>query len=144
MELTFRKSCEDENRNYILSQLKEYNDSNCVQFAQSRLPGQGRVPLEVVAFDQAELVGGAMCSTKWQWLFVDYLWVCASLRGKGIGRSLMEMAEAEARSRGCQFAKLGTYDFQALDFYERLGYRVVGVYEDLPPGHSEYWLRKEL
>jgi len=56
----------------------------------------------------------------------------------------MGMAEGEARARGCQQAWVRTFRFQARGFYERLGYRVVGVLEDYPPGDALYWMRKDL
>jgi ribosomal protein S18 acetylase RimI-like enzyme len=75
---------------------------------------------------------------------VEDLWLCNSLRGQGIGRRLVSMAEAEARSRGCSRVWLRTFGFQARGFYEKLGYGVVGVLEDYPPGNELYWMRKDL
>jgi hypothetical protein len=37
-----------------------------------------------------------------------------------------------------------TYDFQALLFYERLGYEQFAALEDYPPGHSRHFLKKRL
>ena len=39
---------------------------------------------------------------------------------------------------------LSTFSFQARDFYQRHGYRVVGQLDDYPPGETFYWMRKEL
>lgn len=47
-------------------------------------------------------------------------------RRRGLGRTLMEAAEREARARGCVQVVLRTHDVQAPDFYRRLGYRVIG------------------
>ena len=46
--------------------------------------------------------------------------------------------------RGCTRVFLQTYSFQAKDFYQKLGYQVVGQLDDYPPGQSFYWMRKEL
>lgn len=39
---------------------------------------------------------------------------------------------------------LDTFDFQARPFYERHGYEVFGTLDDYPPGHSRFFLRKDL
>ena len=72
------------------------------------------------------------------------LWLPPALRGQGLGHKLLTLAEAEARRRGCTRAQLRTFDFQARGFYEKVGYRVVGVLEDYPPDGAMYWMRKEL
>jgi len=66
------------------------------------------------------------------------------LRGQGLGRELILQGESEARSRGCIGAYVNTFDFQAVGFYDRLGYVVFGQLDDFPPGHSRYFLRKQL
>ena len=54
----------------------------------------------------------------------------------------MRAAEQEARDRGCSHAHCDTYDFQALPFYQKLGYQVFGQLEDYPAGHTRYFLQK--
>lgn len=94
--------------------------------------------------DDGRLQGGLTGLTKWDWLYVDYLWVADSQRGSGLGSRLLTAAEAEARRRGCGWARLYTYDFQAPQFYEKHGYTCWGVLEDYPPGHRQIWYRKAL
>jgi GNAT superfamily N-acetyltransferase len=77
------------------------------------------------------------------WLFIRYLWVSDSLRGRGIGRELMAGAEAHALERGCHSAWVDTFSFQAPGFYPKLGYEVFGEL-DYPPGHKRIFLRKRL
>jgi GNAT superfamily N-acetyltransferase len=71
----------------------------------------------------------------WTWgscLYVRTLWVREDLRGQGLGRRLMAAAEREARRRGCERAILETLDFQAPEFYAKLGYRVTDELEGYP------------
>jgi GNAT superfamily N-acetyltransferase len=91
---------------------------------------------------EGALVGGLYGATMWTWLLIDGLWVAEEIRGRGIGRELLLAAEQTAIERGCQGAWLGTFDFQARGFYERLGYRVFSELSDFPPGHRHYHLRK--
>lgn len=87
------------------------------------------------------LVGGLYGATMWGWLLIDGLWVAEALRGQGQGRRLLLAVEAEARERGCG-TRLGTFDFQARAFYERLGYTVLGALPGFPAGHTHYALWK--
>jgi ribosomal protein S18 acetylase RimI-like enzyme len=76
---------------------------------------------------------------------VNYLWVAAEERSRGLGRELLLTAEVEALKRGCLRAMLNTYSFQAPDFYQRLGYRIIATIEGLPvEGHRQFTLLKEL
>jgi GNAT superfamily N-acetyltransferase len=103
------------------------------------------VPLSVVLKDaQGKLVGGLIGSTNWGWLHVDLLSVEANLRGLGYGSKLLETAENIARERGCTFAYLDTFSFQAQAFYEKHGYEVWGSLEDFPLGASRIYLKKSL
>jgi GNAT superfamily N-acetyltransferase len=92
--------------------------------------------------DDGDLVGGLYGATMWEWLMVDGLWVAEQLRGRGLGRRLLLAAEGAAVARGCRGAWLGTFDFQARTFYERLGYTIFAELPDFPPGHTHYHLRK--
>lgn len=83
------------------------------------------------------VLGGLFGATYLGWLSVQVVWLPEALRGRGLGRRLMEIAEAEALRRGCPRAILETLAFQALPFYLALGYRVVCTLPDFPPGGGE-------
>jgi GNAT superfamily N-acetyltransferase len=89
-------------------------------------------------------LGGLWGRTAWRWLFVELLFVPEAMRRGGVGRELMRRAEAEALERGCHAAWLDTFSFQARGFYEKLGYSLFGRLDDYPPGHSRFFMRKEL
>lgn len=88
--------------------------------------------------------GGLEGHTYFGWLFVENLAVDESIRKSGWGSKLMEAAHAEARNRGCHHSWLDTFSFQALPFYEKLGYTVFGSLNDFPKSHTRYFLQKEL
>jgi GNAT superfamily N-acetyltransferase len=91
-----------------------------------------------------EVLGGVIGVTFWDWLHLDLMWIQEEHRGRGYGRRLLEMAEAEARQRGATNAFLDTFSFQAPGFYERFGYEVFGELPQFPSGHTRFFLRKEL
>jgi GNAT superfamily N-acetyltransferase len=83
----------------------------------------------------------------WTWAQaceIRILWIHSTLRGQGYGRRLMEMAEQEARSRGCKVIYLNSYSFQAPEFYRKLGFEVFARLDDFPPGHYHDHLVKRL
>ena len=88
------------------------------------------------------VVGGLYGATMWSWLMIDGLWLSAVLRGQGLGRRLLLAAEAIAIGRGCTGSQLGTFDFQARDFYEKQGYVVFASLPGFPPGHTHFHLSK--
>ena len=92
--------------------------------------------------DQGQIAAGLAGCTHYGWLYVSNLWVSEALRGQGYGRQLMLCAEQEAAGRGCRHAHLDTFDFQALPFYQKLGYEIFGTLQDFPTGHSRYFLQK--
>jgi len=94
-------------------------------------------------FDE-NLVGGLIGSTYWQWLYIDIFWIQESYRGQGYGDALLVAAEQEAIRRGCHYAYLDTFTFQAPEFYQKRGYVVFGELSDFPKGYSRLFLRKAL
>lgn len=89
------------------------------------------------------LIGGVLASIVWDWLAIDALWVENEFRGRGYGRQLLAKAEEIARSRGCTHSRLDTFDFQARDFYERVGYTVYAQLDGFPPGHVQFHMTKQ-
>ncbi|WP_199153881.1 GNAT family N-acetyltransferase [Chromobacterium sp. ASV23] len=100
-------------------------------------------PLVIRIEDEAgQVVGGLWGYTRGGWLYTELLSAPTGARGLGLGRQMMEQAEAEARARGCIGAWVDTHSFQAPKFYESLGYQRFGELEDYPPGHSRIFYRK--
>jgi GNAT superfamily N-acetyltransferase len=94
--------------------------------------------------DQGALLGGLVGLTYWGWLVIDVMALEPQVRRQGLGTQLLLQAEATAQARGCTRAHTSTYAFQALAFYQRHGYQVIGQLDDYPDGYTLYWLRKDL
>jgi len=112
---------------------------------EARVEPRNHQPLTLVLRNaDGHMIGGVVATTVWGWLHVKELWVAASYRSAGHGAELMRAAEDIARRRGCHHAMLDTFDFQAREFYERLGYVVFGVLDDFPRAHQRFFMRKAL
>lgn len=117
--------------------LNEYN----LAFA----PDVSFLPLNIFVRDSDHrVIGGLTGGTFWSWLDIKEFWLRDDLRGQGLGSRLMAMAETEAMRRGCAHALVDTVDFQALPFYQKLGYTVFGELANCPAGHTRYYLQKQL
>ncbi len=111
---------------------------------QYTVPRNWRAISLVLRSADGQAVGGLLGSTIWDWLQIDTLWVCQAERRRGHGRVLVTRAEMLARARGCQNARVDTFEFEARGFYERLGYHVYGELAGFPRGHSHLHLAKRL
>lgn len=75
---------------------------------------------------------------------VAELWVDPTLRGQGIGRALLEEAEAHARARRCIRIHIETRNEKARALYEACGYRVFGQLPRYEGENTYYYLEKRL
>ncbi|HEX2092459.1 MAG TPA: GNAT family N-acetyltransferase [Longimicrobiaceae bacterium] len=90
------------------------------------------------------VVGGVWGMLWGSSLRVLALWVDESLRGQRHGATLLRELESYAAGQGYLLAHVETLDFQARPFYERQGYQLFGELEEVAPGHTLYFLRKDL
>jgi ribosomal protein S18 acetylase RimI-like enzyme len=94
--------------------------------------------------ESGEWVGGCLGNVWAGYLHVQWLWVAASLRGRGHGTRLLAAAEAMAVENGAMRATLDTFNPLAKEFYLRQGYEVFGTLPEYPPGFSKFFLTKVL
>lgn len=97
-----------------------------------------------VRADSGELIAGFSGHTWGGVCVITHLWVDRQYRGRGMGQTVLQSAEAEARRRNCAHLILATHSFQAPRFYERLGYQRICTVEDWPVAHSNTVYRKPL
>lgn len=121
----------------IVKGLTEYNASKA----------KGDMPnylVLTVRDQQGKVAGGVVGATYLGWLQIQAVWLPDALRGRGYGTELMRLAEQEALRRNCPRVFLETLSFQALPFYQKLGYTIASRIADFPPGGARYALTKLL
>jgi ribosomal protein S18 acetylase RimI-like enzyme len=91
-----------------------------------------------------KILGGCVGHLIYGSLAVDTLWVAESLRGQGYGTRLMQMAEQFGMDNECHFMTVNTMDWEAQDFYKKLGFHVEFERKGFDKGSIFYFLRKEL
>ncbi len=116
-----------------------------VQFNESKAGDRRVRRFALFAKDRSGIVvGGLVGSTHWNHCFVSTLFVHERFRKVGVGRELMKRVEKQARALDCDAIFLDTFDFQAPEFYKKLGFEVFGVLPDYPPGHKRFFLVKRI
>ena len=104
--------------------------------AQATGIADGKLFAVLLSDDNGATIGGIYCWTWGATCYVRYLYVPAHLRTQGHGSGLMGTVEVTARERGCAQIVLETHEFQAPEFYRRLGFEVTGCVEGYPHGHQ--------
>lgn len=74
--------------------------------------------------EQGEIVGGCNGEIYYGCLYLSQLWVSEELRGQGFGKQLMQQVTQHAKEKNCRFLTLETMDWQAFDFYKKLGFEL--------------------
>ena len=116
-----------------------------MQFNESQARPYDFTALRLGVLDtKGNISAGLLGATGWGWLNIDILFVEPALRNSGLGRALVLRAIEIARHRGCIGALLDTFDFQARGFYEKQGFSVFGELANMPPGHTRYWMRRDI
>jgi ribosomal protein S18 acetylase RimI-like enzyme len=104
----------------------------------------GRGLALVMRGEDERILAAAIGHTWGETCELKQVWVDASLRRRGLGRELLSRAIAEAEARGCSQLVLSTHDFQAPDFYTRLGFQELFRVREYPRGHASIHLRRQL
>jgi ribosomal protein S18 acetylase RimI-like enzyme len=134
IEITGAPCKEDEA--FVVAQTRKYN---------SAFTENDHKSLCVFARDEVgNIIGGLTGRTYWQYLDIAFLWVDEKYRGEGYATQLMKAAEVEAIARGCERVFLDTLSFQALGFYQKLGYAEFGRLSGFSGKYDRHYLHKRL
>lgn len=82
--------------------------------------------------------------TAFKILYVSTVFVDEAYRRKGYGKMLIGEMEKKAKALGANTIRLDTFNWQGKDFYEALGYQMVGSYDNNDDGYSEYFFLKRI
>ena len=96
-------------------------------------------------FRNGKLIAGLdACITAFKILYVSTVFVDEEYRRKGLGAKLVREMEKRAAALGVNTIRLDTFNWQGKEFYEALGYRSAGHYENPEDGYSEYFFVKRI
>ncbi len=136
-ELSSEPNASSDDRQFVQDAIDEFN--------MALLNDRNYSPLNIFVRDDAgKIVGGILGHIWGGWLEISTLWLSDGLRKQGYGTRLLQAAQDEARKKDCRAVFLGTFSFQAPDFYRKHGFLPAGELKDYPPGHSHFFLWKPL
>lgn len=91
-----------------------------------------------------QLLGGAKGIVHWKWFYLTHLWVHASRRGQGLGAEILSRLTQEARSQKLVGIYVDTFSPDAVRFYQRGGFEVVGRIPKFTNGFDRTYLKLSL
>ena len=106
-----------------------------------KMDGSIRIGIE----EDGKLIAGLdACITAFRILYVSTVFVDEAYRRKGFGAKLIREMEKRAAAMGVNTIRLDTFNWQGKDFYEAMGYKSAGHYENAEDGYSEYFFVKRI
>jgi ribosomal protein S18 acetylase RimI-like enzyme len=122
---------------YVEEKLNEF-DENYITY---KMNGSIQIGIE----EDGQIVAGLdACVTAFKILYVSTVFVDEKYRRKGYGKQLINEMERRAKEMGVNIIRLDTFSWQGKEFYESLGYEIVGRYENTDDGYAEYFFLKRI
>ena len=121
----------------IENRLEEYDESHITY----RREGSIHIGIK----ENNQLIAGLdACMTAFKIMYVSTVFVNEEYRRQGYGTILMKEMESRAKRMGANTIRLDTFDWQGKEFYEVLGYQLVGNYSNNDDHYSEYFFLKRI
>ncbi len=125
---------------------KEYEEILIQEISNDAFDAKGFLPMRSFSIfikDSEENIRGGITGTVlFGSLYVDSLWVHKNLQNQGWGSQLIHEAEKIGKEQGALFVTLNTMDWQALPFYQKLGYSIEFTRQGYSKDSKMFLLRK--
>ena len=130
----------------------ELNDAQCEEieaglesYDDQHMPERPEGEISIGIVENGELIAGAdACMTAFHICYVSTVFVQEEYRRRGVGRKLMAEVEARAKKMGADTIRLDTFSWQGKEFYQVLGYEIVGQYANAKDGYEEFFFLKRV
>ncbi|WP_342542983.1 GNAT family N-acetyltransferase [Paenisporosarcina sp. FSL H8-0542] len=140
MSFQITRELNNDDKNHINNELYKYNLAHFPEDLRGRYE-----QINLFLKDENGLVrGGLLGEVCWNWLEIHTLIVDEETRKFGYGSKLLMEVEQIALEKKCDFIKVDTLSFQALDFYKKNGYQVFGSIDNVGREFTHYYLKKDL
>ncbi|WP_088072700.1 GNAT family N-acetyltransferase [Gottfriedia luciferensis] len=140
MDLQITKELNEKDKKSINNSLYEFNLKHFPKDLRGRYE-----EINLFLKDENNTVrGGILGEICWNWLEIHVFIIDEDIRKHGYGTKLLLEIEQIAIEKNCDFIKLDTLSFQALDFYKMLGYQVYGTLDKVGRDYKHYYIKKDL
>ncbi|KQL35310.1 MULTISPECIES: GNAT family N-acetyltransferase [Bacillaceae] len=140
MSLHITKEFNKKDKQYIHDELYKFNLKHFPEDLAGRYE-----EINLFIKDENSIVrGGILAEACWNWLEIQTFMIDEDIRKSGFGTKLLLELEKIALEKECDFIKVDTLSFQALDFYEKNGYQVYGSLDNVGRDYKHYYLKKDL
>jgi len=139
MELYISNEWNNDDKSYVSNNMFAFN----LKHFPEHLKGRYQEVNLFLKNTDGQIFGGLLSEICWNWMQIEYLFVADEIRKSGYGKHLLDEAEKIAKAKNCDFIKLDTLSFQALDFYKKQGFEVFGSIPNAG-GYTHYYLIKNL
>ena len=141
MEIRIDKN--DDIESTVKLNLHKYNQQNCEYIKNnSSFAHNYKQNINFGIFEDDKCYGGAVGQILFGWYNLSDFWIDEKVRKLGYGSKIIKCIEHIAKENNCLGVRIDTWNFQAPDFYKKLGYIVWGEFKDCPPGTVHYYLYK--
>lgn len=119
--------------------------SNLKLFNESIIGAYETKPFCIYATNnENEVIGGVKGDIFGQLCRIFTLWIDENYRGKNIGSKIFKKLDKLANDNNCKIIQTDTTEFQAKEFYEKMGFTVFATLPNNFMGYKSYILRKKL
>ena len=126
------------------SQMNEI-ETQLDEFDQKHIPYKMEGNISIGIEHNGQIIAGLnACITAFRILYVSTVFVQEDFRRKGLGRAMMSAMECEAEKMGVDIIRLDTFDYQGVNFYKSLDYKIVGHYTNKTDNFEEFFFIKYL
>ena len=94
--------------------------------------------------EKGELLGGAKGILHWNWFYLTHLWVREDRRSQGLGREILNRLITEGRVKKFSGIYVDTFSQDAVRFYKRAGFQVIGAIPRFVNGFDRTYLKFNL
>ena len=143
-EIIIEKDNNNDVENYVKFNLHKYNEDNCNYIKQnSSYAHNNKINGDFIIYDGKKIIGGALGIVMWAWYYLTDFYIDKKYRNLGIGKKVIEQVENFAKRNNALGVRIDSWNFQAPKFYQKLGYKIWGKFDDCPPGTTHYYMYKK-